>query len=117
MYARNKRKTPRRDLLENTNDWLTTTEIGGMRHYPQVIQESGSRPDATMASIILVELTVPWEDRMELSNELEEDKYSKLMMDVTDKRYRVHFFAIEVGAGPVTPSSEKLVCQAEKKEG
>ena len=49
-------------------------------------------------TVILMELTVPWEDRMELSNVLKEDKYSELMMDLIDKGYRVHIFAIEVGA-------------------
>ena len=68
QYARNRCKTPRRDLLENANDWLIAADIGGMRHYPHVIQESRPRPHA-MASmktdtVILVKLTVPWEDRM-----------------------------------------------------
>ena len=40
QYARNKCNTPRRDLLENANDWMTAADIGGMREYPQVIQES-----------------------------------------------------------------------------
>ena len=74
-----------------------------MKHYPQVIQESGQRPDAVMASkktdtIIVAELTVPWEDRMEQNNVLKEDRYSELTMDLIDKGCRVHFFAIEVGA-------------------
>ena len=103
QYARSKCKTPRKDLLENANDWMTAADIGGMKHYPQVIQESGQRPDAVMASkktdtIIVAELTVPWEDRMEQSNVLKEDRYSELTMDLIDKGYRVHFFAIEVGA-------------------
>ena len=103
QYARSKCKTPRRDLLENANDWTTAADIGGMKHYPQVIQESGQRPDAVMAfkktdTIIVAELTVPWEDRMEQSNVLKEDRYSELTMDLIDKGYRVHFFAIEVGA-------------------
>ena len=64
QYARNKCNTPRRDLLENANNWMTTADIGGMRHYPQVIQESGQRPDAVMSSkktdtIIIAELPVP----------------------------------------------------------
>ena len=74
QYARNKRKTPRRAFLENANDWMTAADIGGMKHYPQVIQESGQKPDAVMASkklfsdtIIVAELTVPWEDRVEQS--------------------------------------------------
>ena len=99
--ARNKCKTPRRDLLENANDWMTAADIGGMKHYPQVIQESGQRPDAVMASkktdIIIAELTVPWEDRMEQSNVLKEDRYSEPLF-LIDKGYRVHFLAIEVGA-------------------
>ena len=103
QYARSKCKTLRRDLLENANDWTTAADIGGMKHYPQVIQESGQRPDAVMASkktdtIIVAELTVPWEDRMEQSNVLKEDRYSELTMDLIDKGYSVHFFAIEVGA-------------------
>ena len=64
-----------------------------MKHYPQVIQESGQRPDAVMASkktdtIIVAELAVPWEDRMEQSNVLKEDRYSELTMDLIDKGYR-----------------------------
>ena len=35
---------------------------------------------------------------MEQSILLKEDRYSELTMDLIDKRYRVHFFAIEVGA-------------------
>ena len=65
--ASNKCKTPRRDLLENANDWMTAADIGGMKHYPQVIQESGQGPDAVMTSkktdtIIVAELTAPWEE-------------------------------------------------------
>ena len=84
-------KTPRGgDLLENANDWMTAADIGGMKHYPQVIQESGQKPDAVMASkktetIIIAVLTAPWEDRMEQSNVLKEDRYSELTMDLIGK--------------------------------
>lgn len=47
---------------------------------------------------IMTELTVPWEDRMKQSNVLKKERYSELSMDLTDKRYRVHLFAIEIGA-------------------
>ena len=68
-----------------------------------MIQESGQKPDAVMASkktdtIIIAELAIPWEDRMEQSNVLKEDRYSEVTMYLIDKDYRVHFFAIEVGA-------------------
>ena len=55
-----------------------------------MIQESGRRPYAIMAStktdtVILVELTVPGEDRIELSYVLKEEKYSEHTMDLMDK--------------------------------
>ena len=91
QYARSKCKTPRRDLLENANDWMTAADIGGMKHYSHVIQESGQRPDAVMASkktetIIIAVLTAPWEYRMEQSNVLKEDRYSELTMNFIDSR-------------------------------
>ena len=74
-----------------------------MRHYPQVLIESGKKPDLVLVSsstdaIILVELTVPWEDRLQYSNALKADKYADLSMDLEAKGYRTDLFSIEVGA-------------------
>ena len=49
-------------------------------------------------SFILVELTVPWEDIMDLSNALKSDRYLDLTMDLEARGYGVYLFAIEVGA-------------------
>ena len=74
-----------------------------MRHYPQVLIESGKRPDLVLVSsstdaIILVELTVSWEDRLQYSNALKADKYADLSMDLEAKEYRTYLFPIEVGS-------------------
>ena len=62
--CRKRCQTPRRDILAEENDWTIATDLEGMRHYPQVLIESGRRPDLVLVSsstdaIILVELTVP----------------------------------------------------------
>ena len=96
-------QTPRRDILAEANDWTVAADLEGMRHYPQVLIESGKRPDLVLVSsstdaIILVELTVPWEDRLQYSNALKADKYADLSMDLEAKGYRTDLFPIEVGA-------------------
>ena len=56
-------------------------------------------------AIILVELTVQWEDRLQYSNALKADKYADLSMDVEAKGYRTDLFPIEVGARGVVGRS------------
>ena len=74
-----------------------------LRHYLQVLAESGKRPDVVLPStkadtFVLAELTVPWEDRIGQSNTLKEDRYMELTLDLQQKGYKVWFFAFEVGA-------------------
>ena len=90
-------------MLSKAKDWEVSADLQGERHCHKVLQESGKRPDLVMAStatdsFILVELTVPWEDRMDLSNALKSDRYLDLTMDLEARGYGVHLFAIEVGA-------------------
>ena len=103
-------QTPRRDILAEANDWTVAADLEGIRHYPQVLIESGKRPDLVLVSsstdaIILVELTVPWEDRFQYSNALKADKYADLSMDLEAKGYRTDLFPIEVGARGVVGRS------------
>ena len=108
--CRKRCQTPRRDILAEANDWTVAADLEGMRHYPQVLLESGKRPDLVLVSsstdvIILVELTVPWEDRHQYSNALKADKYADLSMDLELKGYRTDLFPIEVGARGVVGRS------------
>ena len=68
------------------------------------------KPDLVLVSsstdaIILVELTVPWEDRLQYSNALKADKYADLSMDLEAKGYRTDLFPVEVGARGVVGRS------------
>ncbi|MFG1588224.1 hypothetical protein ACDT12_13105 [Staphylococcus aureus] len=95
--------TPRRHLLANANDWVIAADINDFRNYPQAIRDSGKRPDVVISSaransFILVELTVPFEDRMEERNISKREKYDELTADLRDTGYEVSLFAVEVGA-------------------
>ena len=103
QFARSRCRAKRRHILENANDWKIAADVEGLRHYPQVLAESGKRPDVVLSStkadtFVLAELTVPWEDRIGQSNTLKEDRYMELTLDFQQKNYKVWFFAFEVGA-------------------
>ena len=102
--CRNRCQTPRRDILAEANDWTVAADLEGRRHYPQVLIESGKRPDLVLVSssadaIILVELTVPWEDRLQYSTALKADKYADLSMDLEAKVYRTDLFPSRLAQG------------------
>ena len=94
QFARNKCRTPRKNLLDNAKDWEIAADLERLRHYPQVLRESGKRPDDVIVSastytFILVEMTFPWENRIGISKCLKEDRYSELALDLKDKGYKV----------------------------
>ena len=107
---------PRRDILAEANDWTVVADLEGLRHYPQLIRNSGRRP-AVLASpssdaFILAELTVPWEDRIEASNMLKTEKYSDLAKDLEDSGFRIKLMPVEVGArGLVEKSAYTFLTQ------
>ena len=83
---------------------MTVADLEGMRRYPQALIESGKRPDLVLVpsstdAIILVELTVPWEDRLQYSNALKADKYADLSMDLEAKGYRTDLFPSRLAQG------------------
>ena len=59
-----KHKLPsRRDILADANDWTVAADLEGLRHYPQLLRDSGRRTDVVLASsssdaVILTSLTV-----------------------------------------------------------
>ena len=73
-----------------------------------MLRDSGRRLDVVLASsssdaFILIELTVPWEDRTEASNVLKTEKYSDLAKDLEGSGFRPESFGVklmpvEVGA-------------------
>ena len=123
--CRKRCQTPRQDILAEANDWTVSADLEWMRNYPLVLIESGKRPDLVLVSsstddIILVELTVPFVDRLQYSNALKADKYADLSMDLEAKGYLTDLFPIEISARGVVGRStyafsRRLDCRAEKE--
>ena len=70
--------------------------------FPEEIVMTQLRPDIVMWSrdsrqVALVELTVPWEDRAEVSHHLKREKYAELQAECVDRGWKTWVFPVEVG--------------------
>ena len=71
--------------------------------FPQEIALTDLRPDLVIWSrkantVVVGELTVPWEDNIEVANEYKRDKYTDLVLECTQKGWRVLLYPFEVGS-------------------
>ena len=70
--------------------------------FPKEVAETNQRPDMILMSsstkrIGLIELTVPSEERIEVSGELKKARYAPLQEQGKANGWRVQIWAIEVG--------------------
>ena len=70
---------------------------------PRKLVTTTLRPDMLIMSearklVVLVELTVPWEDRIDEAHELKGAKYSDLVESINLNGWHVHYFPVEVGS-------------------
>ena len=71
--------------LGTTNDWqlqVHHVDLHRQLKFPSLIAATSSRPDIVLWSIrtrqvVILELTVPWEERTEAANERKRNKYSE----------------------------------------
>ena len=89
-------------LLANLGDWYMVTDLGGMMAFPQHIVITNLRPDVVVWSdqgkeVLLVELTVPWEENMEVGHERKMTKYDTLRMEIEMKEWRCKVLTVEMG--------------------
>jgi hypothetical protein len=94
---------PGEGMLDHAKDWKIAADLPGMREYPELIKESGLRPDMVLISdssrtVVIIELTVPYESNMSGSHELKKAKYEGLTSEIQRRGYRTWLFAVEVGA-------------------
>ena len=90
-------------VLQNATDWKISADLPNMRIYPDVIKKSNVRPDMVLVSeksktVVVIELTVPFESNMGESHEFKLAKYEELMADLHKSGYKSQIFAIEVEA-------------------
>ena len=92
-------------------------DLPGLDGYPQMIKESGQRPDIvlyseSLGSVIMVELTVPYETRIEHQHQYKLAKYDDLANHLRKSGYKAKILAVEVGArGFVGTSAFNLFSQ------
>ncbi|XP_060083282.1 uncharacterized protein LOC132562552 [Ylistrum balloti] len=79
--------------------WEMRVDLG--KKFPDVVQTT-LRPDVVIWSaestqIVVIELTVPWEERCDQANERKRAKYSDLMEQCRERGWRTWLFPVDVG--------------------
>ena len=92
----------RNSYFDTATDWQVMVDLKGSLRIPSNITITNLRPDMVLVSqstqqLGIVELTVPNENRIEVSSELKKAKYAPLVEEVRQKGWRVNIWAVEVG--------------------
>lgn len=92
--------TTRTSLLQKAQSWEMKVDLRGSLQFPQFVQTT-LRPDVVLWSeegkkIILIELTVLWEEGCEQAFERKSAKYQDLLHDYRGKGRQAWLFLIEV---------------------
>ena len=98
----NTRKKELTSILREVQDLTQQNDLKTKLVFPQDICSTNLRPDILVTSrasktILLIELTVPWEDRIEEAHELKMSKYEAIVTEARNKNWKAQCFAVEVG--------------------
>ena len=92
------------DVLRCARDWQFLFDVGtGYSIFPPEIAATRQRPDVVIFSqslrvVILIELTVPLEDRIAAANTRKTDRYSALLATCENNGWHATHFPVEVGS-------------------
>lgn len=100
-------------LLKALGQWDMRVDIGRKLVFPQNIVMTGLRLDIVLLAerstpVVMVELTVPWEQRVKEAYHLKETKHDKLTRSACPKERSDGYFQWKWGAG----ASQDRVCGA-----
>jgi len=89
-------------ILPTAGDWVLQADLDRKLIFPEEIAVTNQRPDVVIWSaktrqVVMIELTVPWEERMEEAYERKAERYSNLRQVCTEKRWKAWCFPVEVG--------------------
>ena len=89
-------------LLHTASDWKLQVDSKERLVFPQEVVTTTLRPDIVITfsstkCIILVELTVPWEDRIEESHQIKGQKYDHIVTEAIQNGWQAYCFPVEVG--------------------
>lgn len=97
-------------ILSQSNDWKMTVDLNNQYEFPFHIIATALRPDiviwsAAMKIVVLVELTVPLEERTAEAQKRKLGKYDDLVTACKNNGYEARTLTLEVGSrGWVAPS-------------
>ena len=89
-------------FLNSAEDWKLEVDLGGRLKVPTEITTTNLRPDMMIISgktkqASIVELTVPSEDRIEVSGEIKKTKYEAIAVEGRQRGWKIRIWAVEVG--------------------
>ena len=96
--------------MEITKDWKIEVDLDKKLIFPTVITSTQQRPDVVLWSpsnkaVIIIELTVPWETRVQEAHERKRAKYEQLQADCVQEGWKSWSFPIEITARGFPTSS------------
>ena len=89
-------------ILDKAKDWKMQIDLQERVRIPETITSTNMRPDIILISeearqMIMIELTVPTEDRIEISGELKRAKYTPIVEEGKQNGWGISIWAVEVG--------------------
>ena len=99
---REETKISDRKLLNWANDWKVSADLKTSLQFPVHIVQTEKRPNIVAwsdsnKSVILIELTDPWEENREEALERKKNRYETLRADCVEKGWIYHVIPIEAG--------------------
>src|SRR5277367_2454590 len=88
-----KYKDARKTKITAEDKWEILVDLEKRLVFPAEIVVTALRPEMVM----IVELTVPWEERMMEANVRKSNKYEELRQECEDAGWKARCYAIEVG--------------------
>ena len=94
-------KNPNMKLLNGASDWKVSADLKSFLQFPVHIIQTEKRPEIvawsdSKKSVLLIELTVPWEENREEAHERKKNRYETLRADCVEKGWICHVIPIEV---------------------
>ena len=95
-------KEPTQAGLLRSGQWEMRADLDGKLVFPQEIVTTQLRPDIVLwakdsKQLAMVELTVPWEERVEEAYHLKRDKYTDLQASCIEKGWKTWVLPVEIG--------------------
>ena len=101
-YPVRKQKNPNMKLLNRASSWKISANLKTSLQFPVHIIQTEKRPDIvawsnSKKSVLLIELTVPWEENQEEAHERMKNQYETLCVNCAEKGWICYVIPIEVG--------------------